>query len=294
MIYTPLVMNNCPSVESGQAGKAEACKGCPNMAKCQTSNPDPYKAIIHENLKGIKLIVAILSGKGGVGKSTIACNIARSLAAKNIRTLLLDYDLSGPSVPRLTNTVNYIIPRKENIYEAISVEKNFSVISVGHMENLNDKSIIFNASAKNHTIKTILTNFTFHDVDVMIVDTPPNITEEHLSLYNYMPETKGIVVTTPQKFSTNDVRRQLMFCKKAKIQILGLVENMKGFNCLNCGHINKIFDEGSIETLCKENEIRYLGFFDLQKYIAKQSDFGNRVEHPLYDAITDQIIKIII
>ncbi len=286
-------MQQCPSLESGQAGKSESCKGCPNASKCSSAKPDPDVGIIRKNLGEIKVVVAVLSGKGGVGKSTIACNIAKSMAQRGICTLLLDFDLSGPSAPRLTKTFDRHIFESDGKYIPLKVEENFSVISVGHLEYMDEEGRVYDSSSKNFIIKRIFKKFTFSGVEVMIIDTPPNITEEHLALYNYFQHLFGIVVTTPQKFSTNDVQRQLMFCRKANIEIIGLVENMKGFRCTECNYMNKIFEEGSVKKLCEKSGISYLGSFELKKSIAKASDFGEQIVDKVYENISDKIMDLL-
>lgn len=292
-VFTLPIMNKCPSLESGQAGKAESCKGCPNASKCASAKPDQDISIIAENISKIKLIVAVLSGKGGVGKSTISCNIAKNLAAKNINTLILDFDLSGPSIPRLTNTTESYILEENGVLKPLHIEENLYAVSVGYLEGFSEKTTVFNTVSKNFTIKNILKRTDFSGIDVMIIDTPPNITEEHLALSNYMPLLKGIVVSTPQKLALDDVRRQLTFCKKVRIDMLGLVENMKYFICGECMHVNKIFSDSGVYELCQSEGIEYFGSLELKKSIAQDSDFGRKIQSSSLEKISDKIISLI-
>lgn len=285
-------MNKCPSPESGQAGKADSCKGCPNAEKCASAKPDPDIQIIRENLTSVKATVAVLSGKGGVGKSTISCNLSRSLASKGFRTLLLDFDLSGPSIPRLTNTLDHFTPLDDGSQRLspLRVGTNLYTLSVGYLEGLEGPVSTFNTSTKNSIIKNILKMANFEDIDIMIIDTPPNIVEEHLALVNYMKPLSAIMITTPQNFSINDVRRQVSFCRKTQLPIIGVVENMKSFICGHCSYENRLFGRSNVQSFCSELSLPYLGSLSLDQRIARNSDEGVAVDDPLFDHIADHVI----
>lgn len=286
-------MNKCPTVESGQAGKADSCKGCPNASKCASAKPDSDIPIIKKNIENLKMIIAVLSGKGGVGKSTISCNIARYLADTGIKTLILDFDLSGPSIPRLTNTTEEFIIPQDNVINPVKVNNNLFAVSVGHLEGFEEKQHVFNTQSKNFTIKNMLKNINLSNIEVMIVDTPPNITEEHLALSNYIKPLYGIMVTTPQKLAFDDVIRQLSFCRKIGMDVIGLIENMKGFVCGDCGHVNKLFKEAGVNEFCKIEEIKYLGSIALKKSISKDSDSGVKANDPIFMEINNIILNML-
>lgn len=286
-------MEKCPSVESGNAGKAESCKGCPNASACASSRPDPDIPIIKENLKSTRSIIAVLSGKGGVGKSTIARNIATSVSKRGLSVLILDFDLSGPSVPRLTGTSENFVYNVDRKFRPMQVSRGLSAISVGHLERLGDWGQVFNTNAKNYAIKKILKLCDFSGVDVIIIDTPPNITDEHLALANYIKPDYAVVVTTPQRISLDDAVRQLSFCRKTGIRVLGMVENMKNFLCKKCGHSNKIYAGSGIEEFCSSEKITYLGSLELKADIARESDCGNSIEDPVFDKIALKITSLL-
>lgn len=283
-------MQKCPTVESGQAGRAESCKNCPNAKICQSAKPDEDIAIIKENLKPINYIVVIASGKGGVGKSTITRNIAASAAQLKIKTVILDFDLSGPSIPRLTATSDSLIFSQER-FDPVRLDDYLSVISIGHLAEFCDSSTVFNTGTKNRVIKKILKFCNFSDFELMVIDTPPNITEEHLALVNYIKPHGSIIVTTPQNLSLNDAVRQISFCKKAGIEVLGIVENMKDFVCQKCGFNNEIFKGSRTESLCIEEDISYLGSVPLKNTIAKNSDSGLATNLAVFDNVALTIQK---
>lgn len=143
-------MDKCPTVESGLAGRAESCKGCPNANNCISAKPDTDIVLIKERLQNIKLILAVLSGKGGVGKSTISKNIAEELSKRGIKTILLDLDLSGPSIPRLTNTMDEYIVDVENLFDPIKINESLSVLSMGHLEAFEEPGSTFTSNVKKN------------------------------------------------------------------------------------------------------------------------------------------------
>lgn len=282
-------MQKCPSSSSGMAGKAESCKGCPNANICANSKPDEDIPIIQDNLKMLKLIIAVISGKGGVGKSTISRNIAASITELGIKTVLLDLDLSGPSIPRLTGTEDVFIFSSDGRFEPIITADGIGVISIGHLEHTDDQIRVFNTNTKNYAIKKILKNCAFDKYDVMVIDTPPNITEEHLALVNYIKPHLSIVVTTSQLLSLNDVRRQISFCKKTQMEILGVIENMKNFICPKCCCCNNVYSDTGIEQFCSRENIAYLGSVPLQIEIAKRSDVGMKSDNKVFEDVAQAV-----
>lgn len=280
----------CPSIESGMAGKAESCKGCPNANICASSKPDEDIPIIIDNLKKIKMIVAVISGKGGVGKSTISCNIASVLADRGIKTMIMDMDLSGPSIPRLTNTLEEFIYTSDSYFQPINVRENLKSISLGYIEG-SDDVIVYNSTTKNFILKKIFKYCDFSGIDVLVIDTPPNITDEHLALASYVKPTYGIIISTPQKLSLDDVKRQSTFCKKTSINILGVVENMKYFECPKCLHLNRIFNEVGVKEFCNQEGFNFFGSIPLKSSYAKDSDKGIPIKNPVFETIAENIIS---
>lgn len=271
------------------AGKAESCRGCPNANICASSKPDEDISLIQEKLGSLKLILAVLSGKGGVGKSTISWNIASSIFALGFKTIILDLDLSGPSIPRLSQTEDAFILDSDRTFSPIVTKDGIGVVSLGHLEHPDDRAQMFSSNIKNYAIKKILKHCDFSGYDVLIVDTPPNITDEHLALANYMKPQYSVMVTTPQLLSLNDARRQIAFCKKTGIEILGVIENMKNFACPKCAHVNRVYPESEIEEFCKLQDLDFLGSIPLRAQIAKSSDEGEAFHDKVFDKISSII-----
>lgn len=284
-------MNSCPSIGSGQAGKSEGCKGCPNANVCASLKPDEDILLIKDNLSSVKHIISVLSGKGGVGKSTVAKNIAQSLSELGHKTIIVDFDISGPSIPRLTNTFDKIIHYSKGIgFEPIHINDNLSSVSMGYFR-LMDENRSFDSNSKTYAIKHILKNCNLDGFEYMIIDTPPNITDEHLAIANYIKSSFAIIVSTPHHLSLDDAVRQISFCSKANISIIGVLENMKTYICSHCNHPNNLFPYSYVETYCKENKINYLGALPMKQSIAKASDCGSSISDPFFEDMAHYIIR---
>ena len=266
-------MKSCPGTESKDAGKAEACKGCPNANICSSSKPDSDIQFLKNKYNTFKHKIAVMCGKGGVGKSFLSFLIAKFLSERS-KVLLLDMDITGPTIPQLTNTQNRVI---ENIFVEFSpiVQGSLGIVSSGYFWPLIEDNI--EELNKNVILKAILKNCRIEDYDILVVDTPPNITDEHLAIFNYMEQVQSILITTPQTLSFIDFFRQMNFCKKAKISILGVVENMKGLKCNKCNFVNNLSKSKSIQTFCDDNNLCFLGSLDLLRKELPKIDNGTFV-----------------
>ncbi|KAF9764358.1 Cytosolic Fe-S cluster assembly factor NUBP1 [Nosema granulosis] len=282
------INSDCPGSDSKTAGKAEQCKGCPNAKICSSETViDPDIALIQENLQNFDIIIAVMSGKGGVGKSTITRNLAESFEKRRIQTLILDLDLSGPSMPKLTNTEGIAGIEVNNKLEAVRVSDYIGCISVGYFL---DENNIYSSKIKTKLLKNILLNSNFSPYKAMLIDTPPNITDEHLGLVNFIKPNCAIVVTTPQTISYQDVLRQISFCRKTNIEIKGIVENMKRSKCSKCGATNNIFNDCGIENKCNDLGIKYFGSIPIDAGFGRLSDEGRAIQNVLFDEIVEDLL----
>ena len=222
----------CVGPSSEMAGKASACAGCPNQSSCAsgaTAPPDPALAIMSDRMALVKHKILVLSGKGGVGKSTVSAQIAFALAAKGKQVGLLDVDICGPSIPRMLGLLGHEVHQSAEGWSPVYVDDNLGVMSIGFMLPNVDDAIIWRGPRKNGLIKQFLTDVVWNELDYLIIDTPPGTSDEHISIVQYLKATHvdgAIVVTTPQEVSMADVRKELNFCKKTGINVLGVVENM--------------------------------------------------------------------
>ena len=225
---------DCPGTGSEDAGKADACAGCPNQAACATApkGPDPDLAAISERLSGVKNIVMVLSGKGGVGKSTVSAQLAFALAARGLEVGLLDIDICGPSVPKMLGLEGEEIHQSNLGWSPVYVSENLGVMSIGFMLPNPDDAVIWRGPRKNGLIKQFLKDVDWGKLDYLIIDAPPGTSDEHISAAQFLKPcgnlAGAVVVTTPQQVAIIDVRKEINFCKKTNIPVLGVVENMAG------------------------------------------------------------------
>lgn len=279
------VPEHCPGVESSDAGKGSACAGCPNQSLCSTGEAgaakDAYLSVVTERLRDVKNKLLILSGKGGVGKSTFTNLLSRAMAkAKEEKNFsVLDIDICGPSQPRVFGVQDEQVHQSGSGWSPVYVDENLSVMSIGFLLSSPDDAIIWRGPKKNGMIKQFLGDVDWGDLDFLIIDTPPGTSDEHLSAISFMEKTSNVaalIVTTPQEVSLLDVRKEINFCHKMKIPIVGIVENMSGYVCPNCTKESEIFKakSGGAMTMAKEMNIPLLGKLPLDPRIAQCTDKG--------------------
>jgi Mrp family chromosome partitioning ATPase len=282
---------HCPGPESEQAGKADACEGCPNQQICATApkGPDPDIPIITERLSGVKHKVLVLSGKGGVGKSTFSALLAQAFSAKSsddngdLPTVgLMDTDLCGPSIPRMllgSDGAKATIHQTASGWSPVWASDTLALMSIQFMLPDPDAAVIWRGPKKNGLIKQFLKDVEWGDLDLLLVDTPPGTSDEHLSISSFLTASGvdgAVLVTTPQEVALLDVRKELDFCRKANIPVIGMVENMSGFVCPKCTNESQIFraTTGGARKLCEQEQITFLGSVPLDPRIGMACDYG--------------------
>jgi len=273
---------NCPGPDSQQAGKMDACAGCPNQQICATApkGPDPDLPLIRARLASVDHKLLILSGKGGVGKSTFTSMLAYAFAqSPEVQVGVCDVDICGPSIPRMMGANDESIHTSASGWSPVYVADNLGVMSIQFMLPNQDDAIIWRGPKKNGLIKQFLKDVEWGSLDFLLVDTPPGTTDEHLSVNSYLKESGvdgAVIVTTPQEVSLLDVRKEINFCRKAGIKVLGIVENMSGFVCPNCEGESQIFHAttGGARALAKEMDVPFLGAVPLDPRIGIACDYG--------------------
>ncbi|KAL8793690.1 MAG: hypothetical protein Q9195_003739 [Heterodermia aff. obscurata] len=293
---------HCPGPESNLAGKGDACAGCPNQIICATTpkGPDPDLPLIAARLSGIQHKILILSGKGGVGKSTFSTMLAHAFAASLDHMVgIMDTDICGPSIPKMMGVEEETIHVSNAGWSPVWVTDNLGVMSVQFMLPNRDDAVIWRGPKKNGLIKKFLKDVEWGELDYLIVDTPPGTSDEHLSVTSFLKESGvdgAVIVTTPQEISLLDVRKEIDFCRKADIKILGIVENMSSFICPNCTHKTQIFKAttGGAKRLAKETGIRYLGAVPLDPRIGTACDYGESFSEHFPDSPACKALKRVV
>ncbi|MGB2862149.1 MAG: iron-sulfur cluster carrier protein MrpORP [Sedimentisphaerales bacterium] len=230
---------------------------------------------IRQRVKRIKHQIIVLSGKGGVGKSTVAVNLAVSLALSGKRVGLLDIDIHGPSIPKILNLEGKAIQAAGDTILPIEMLENLKVMSIGFLLRGSNDAVIWRGPMKYQMIKQFLKDVQWGDLDFLIVDSPPGTGDEPLSVVQLLENADGaIIVTTPQEVALSDVRKGITFCRNLNLPVIGVLENMSGFVCPKCGERTDIFKSGGGEIMANEMHVRFLGRIPIDPQIVRACDSG--------------------
>jgi ATP-binding protein involved in chromosome partitioning len=230
---------------------------------------------IRQRMGCIKHKILVLSGKGGVGKSTVAVNLAASLALNNSKVGLLDIDIHGPSLPKILNLEDKKLVAFGDTIMPVPVSANLVVMSIGFMLQDKDAPVIWRGPMKYNMIKQFLKNVEWSNLDYLVVDSPPGTGDEPLSIAQLIENPDGaIIVTTPQQLAITDVRKAISFCRQLDMPVIGVIENMSGFVCPQCGHNTDIFKSGGGEDMALEMNVPFLGRIPIDPQIVNACDSG--------------------
>ncbi|KAJ8323766.1 hypothetical protein BDV3_001766 [Batrachochytrium dendrobatidis] len=254
-------------------------------------------------LSNVKHIILVLSGKGGVGKSTVATELALVLADSGNRVGVLDIDLTGPSLPEMFGLAGQQVHQSSAGWIPVYADqtKQLGVMSMGFLLPKKDDAIIWRGAKKNAMIKQFLSDVAWGNLDYLIIDTPPGTSDEHISIVEYLQEFNpdgAVIVTTPQAVSLADVRKEISFCRKVNLPILGLVENMSGFICPHCTECSDLFSKGGGEALATEKDIRFLGRIPIDPQLSIMIEtsrfadtFRNSPLHAMFSSIAEKLLS---
>ncbi len=265
-------------LEQVRTDVAEAIQALPGVGKVEVNVS--FKIASHgvqgglQLIPGVRNIVAVASGKGGVGKSTVAVNLALALAAEGAAVGILDADIYGPSQPLMLGLQGQRPPSPDGKSLEPMVSHGLQAMSIGFLIDL-DQPMVWRGPMVTQALEQLLRDTRWHGLDYLVVDMPPGTGDIQLTLAQKVPVTGAVIVTTPQDIALLDARKGLKMFEKVNIPILGIVENMALHVCSSCGHEEHIFGAGGGERMAKEYGVNLLGSLPLDIRIREQADSGN-------------------
>ena len=238
--------------------------------------------VIRATLSQIKNKYLVMSGKGGVGKSSLAVNLAVYLAEKGNKVGLLDIDLHGPSVPRMLGLSGRMEVGSDRRILPQAWSPKLAVVSIESMLKERDEAVIWRGPKKLNAIRQFISDVSWGPLDYLFIDSPPGTGDELLTVARIIPTAQAIVVTTPQEISLADVRKSIYFLKRLNLEAAGLVENMSGFVCPHCGEATDLFGRGGGRTLTEAADLTFLGAVPLEPGVVQAADAGRPyvIENP--------------
>jgi len=233
--------------------------------------------LIKLTLERIRYKLFVMSGKGGVGKSSISVNIAAALAARGYKVGLMDVDIHGPSVPRLLGLTGQLETDRGKLVKPKAYNDNLHVVSMDSLLLDPDQAVLWRGPMKTSAIRQFISDVQWGDLDFLVVDSPPGTGDEPMTVLKLIPEALAVVVTTPQEVSLADVRKAINFLQYAQANILGVVENMSGLACPHCGKEIDLFKKGGGKDLAEQYGLEFLGAIPLDPATVVAGDLGTPV-----------------
>ena len=293
-------MTECPSGADPKSCGADpkACSGCSPEHHEAADSGD--KEIIR-TLKQIRHKILVMSGKGGVGKSSVAVNLALALARRGLKVGLMDVDLHGPNVLRMLGLTEPLDMMHAQFNLPPDLFDHLRVVSIEMLMKNREQAVIWRGPLKHQLIRQFLSEVQWGDLDYLVIDAPPGTGDEPMSVAQTIPEAHALIVTTPQEISLADVRKSINFCQKINLDMLGLVENMSGYHCPHCGEAVPLFKSGGAAKTAQAAKVPYLGALPFDPKVVEAADQGQLMQltendSPFFQAlrpIVDYLLKVL-
>jgi Mrp family chromosome partitioning ATPase len=245
-----------------------------NMPKNPQQMQTDQDIAVNASLGKIKNKILVMSGKGGVGKTSTSVNLSIALADKGYNVGIMDVDLHGPDVPRMLGLEGTPQVNENKKLNPISYSENLKAISIESFTPNKDDAIIWRGPLKFSAIKQFIGDIDWGNLDFLVIDAPPGTGDEPLTVAQTISDAKAIIVTTPQEVALADVRKSINFCKTVKMEIFGLIENMSGFLCPHCGEMVELFGAGGGEKTANQMGVRFLGRIPFDPQMVACGDSG--------------------
>ena len=256
----------------------DSCQACGDAEKCSQTEKEAHEAkLIAEKMGNIKNKFLVISGKGGVGKTSVTVNLASTLASQGFKVGILDADIHGPNIPKMLGVEDRKpLAGEGNSILPIAIKDNLRVMSIAFFLNNTKDAIVWRGPMKHNMLKQFLGEVSWGELDYLIIDLPPGTGDEALSIAHLMKDVDAaVIVTTPQEVALLDSRKSISFCREIKIPIIGVVENMSGLICPHCKEEIDLFKTGGGEKIAAEMKIPFLGRIPLDPEMVICSDEGS-------------------
>jgi Mrp family chromosome partitioning ATPase len=257
-------------------------QACPSAG--QKKSMDEQDKAVKLSLGKIKHKLLVMSGKGGVGKTSTSVNLAIALANEGKKTGIMDVDLHGPDVPRMLGLNGLLEINQHKRLEPMKYSENLSAVSIESLSPNKDDAIVWRGPIKFSAINQFIGYVEWGDLDYLVIDSPPGTGDEPLTVAQTISDAKAIIVTTPQEVALADVRKSINFCKTVNMDIFGLVENMSGLACPHCGEMLELFGSGGGERTALQTGINFLGRIPFDPKMVACADAGQAYQHQYRDS----------
>ncbi len=284
------------STHQEETAQQQSCGNAEQMAEMQRLKEELE---LQETLAAIRHKIVVLSGKGGVGKSSVAANLSVAISRKGLKTGLLDTDLHGPSIPTLLGMEGKAPIMQDERMTPVAFNDTLKVMSVGLLLEDNSEALVWRGPAKHGVIRDLLSLVEWGELEYLVVDCPPGTGDEPLSIIQLLQNVDGaVIVTTPQDLALMDVRKSVTFCRHLNLPIIGIIENMSGFVCPHCNKEVDIFKSGGGKRLAEEMGIPFLGSIPIDPAMVAAADDGRPFmaeisESPAAKAMVDAFEKVL-
>lgn len=280
------------------------------MTQLMEKMPDPndkkdpqaeQEAKVKDSLSRIKNKFIVMSGKGGVGKTSTSVNLSIALAKKGFKVGIMDVDLHGPDVPRMLGLQGMLDLNQNRKLNPAAFSDNLKVVSIESLTPNKDDAIIWRGPIKYSAIQQFIGDVEWGELDFLIIDSPPGTGDEPLTVAQTIPEALAIIVTTPQEIALADVRKSISFCKTVNMEVFGIIENMSGFPCPHCDETIDLFGSGGGEKTAQVSGLTFLGRIPFDPNVVSCGDTGTCYQDAhadsqvtkAFDEVTDKMSKLI-
>jgi ATP-binding protein involved in chromosome partitioning len=265
----------------------------PDEANKKRTSKDEQDVALKDSLSRIKNKLMVMSGKGGVGKTSTSVNLSIALARLGYRVGLMDVDLHGPDVPRVLGLMGMIGLSANHKLDPMRFNDNLKVVSIESLTTSKDEAIIWRGPIKYSAIRQFIADVEWGELDFLLIDAPPGTGDEPLTVAQTIPDARAVIVTTPQEVSLADVRKSISFCRTVKMDMFGLVENMSGYICPHCGGQVDLFGSGGGERTAADAAIPFLGRVPFDPQVVSCADTGKSFQDMYPDSPVTQAYEAI-